>query len=134
MPRQRFDGVHGLVLTGGADVDPDRYGAAAHPRTGPVRTDRDGWELALVRTALESDVPVLGICRGMQVLNVALGGTLIQHLPEVVGHDGTSAGRRASTAARRYASQPAAGSPASWASGSRSRPTTTRPSTGSARV
>jgi putative glutamine amidotransferase len=81
-------GVHGLVLTGGADVDPDRYGAAAHPRTGPVRTDRDGWELALVRTALESDVPVLGICRGMQLLNVALGGTLIQHLPEVVGHHG----------------------------------------------
>ncbi len=80
-------GVHGLVLTGGADVDPDRYGAAAHPRTGPVRADRDGWELALVRTALESDVPVLGICRGMQLLNVALGGTLIQHLPEVVGHE-----------------------------------------------
>jgi putative glutamine amidotransferase len=82
-----LEGLHGLVLTGGADVDPDRYGATTDDRTGPVRPDRDEWELALVAAAIQRDVPLLGVCRGMQVLAVALGGTLVQHLPEVVGNE-----------------------------------------------
>jgi putative glutamine amidotransferase len=81
------DGLHGLVLSGGADVDPLQYGAPPDERTGPVRPDRDAWELALVAAALRRDLPVLGVCRGMQVLAVALGGTLVQHLPEVVGDE-----------------------------------------------
>ena len=72
--------VDGLVIAGGPDVDPVRYGAERDPRTGPPATDRDGWELALIRAALAERVPLLGICRGMQLLNVALGGTLVQHL------------------------------------------------------
>jgi gamma-glutamyl-gamma-aminobutyrate hydrolase PuuD len=80
-----LDGVHGLLLAGGADVDPARYGAARDASTGPARADRDSWELALARAALERELPVLAICRGMQVLNVALGGTLVQHLPDAVG-------------------------------------------------
>lgn len=83
-----LDGLHGLALVGGADVDPDRYGAARDDRTGPARPDRDAWELALAQAALERGLPVLAICRGMQVLNVALGGDLMQHLPDVAGHDG----------------------------------------------
>jgi gamma-glutamyl-gamma-aminobutyrate hydrolase PuuD len=80
-----LDGLHGLVLTGGPDVDPERYGAARDPHTGPPRPDRDGWETALVRAAIDREMPVLAICRGMQVLNVALGGNLLQHLPATVG-------------------------------------------------
>jgi putative glutamine amidotransferase len=80
-----LDGVHGVVLTGGPDVDPARYGAEAHPQTGPARVGRDSWELALTRAALVRRLPVLAICRGMELLNVALGGTLVQHLPDVVG-------------------------------------------------
>ncbi|MGW7450820.1 gamma-glutamyl-gamma-aminobutyrate hydrolase family protein [Streptomyces sp. NPDC054787] len=72
--------VDGLVVAGGPDVDPVRYGAARDPRTGAPATIRDQWELALLTAALDSDTPVLGICRGMQALNVALGGTLIQHI------------------------------------------------------
>lgn len=78
-------GVHGLLLAGGADVAPEQYGAPRDVQTGPPRADRDEWELALVHAALARDVPVLAICRGMQVLNVALGGDLIQHLPDAVG-------------------------------------------------
>lgn len=78
-------GIDGLVLTGGADVDPGRYGAAAHTETDVPRTDRDGWELALLRAAVDADRPVLAVCRGAQVLNVARGGTLHQHLPDVLG-------------------------------------------------
>jgi putative glutamine amidotransferase len=85
-----LDGVHGLVLTGGADVDPARYEAAREDHTGPPRSDRDAWEIALVVVALQRDMPVLGVCRGMQVLAVALGGTLVQHLPDVVGNDSHS--------------------------------------------
>ncbi|MGH9113931.1 MAG: gamma-glutamyl-gamma-aminobutyrate hydrolase family protein [Acidimicrobiales bacterium] len=78
-------GIDGLVLTGGADVDPGRYGAAAAAETDAPRADRDGWELALLRAALAVDRPVLAVCRGAQLLNVAQGGTLHQHLPDVVG-------------------------------------------------
>src|SRR5437763_1790020 len=73
--------------TGAADVDPAQYGEARHPRTVPMSGGRDRFELALVRAALEAGLPVLGICRGMQVLNVACGGTLEQHLPDVLGHE-----------------------------------------------
>jgi putative glutamine amidotransferase len=72
--------LDGLVIAGGPDVDPARYGAERDPRTGPPAHARDTWELALIRAALTSGVPLLGICRGMQLLNVALGGTLVQHL------------------------------------------------------
>jgi putative glutamine amidotransferase len=83
-------GVHGLVLTGGADVDPALYSAARDERTGAARPDRDAWEFSLARAALDLGVPTLAICRGMQVLNVALGGDLVQHLPDVVGSDAHS--------------------------------------------
>lgn len=80
-----LDGLDGLLLSGGADVDPQRYEASPHPRRGAPRPDRDAWELALLEEALERDLPVLAVCRGMQVLNVALGGDLVQHLPDEVG-------------------------------------------------
>ena len=82
-----LDGLHGILIAGGADVDPVRYGAPRDVHTGAARPDRDGWEMALARGALRRGMPVLGICRGMQVLNVALGGTLVQHLPDQVGSD-----------------------------------------------
>ncbi|MFE7289295.1 gamma-glutamyl-gamma-aminobutyrate hydrolase family protein [Streptomyces noursei] len=77
--------LDGLVIAGGADIAPARYGAQPHPRTGPPALDRDAWELALIEAALAAQVPLLGICRGLQLLNVALGGTLVQHLD---GHAG----------------------------------------------
>lgn len=86
--RRVLGSVDGLIVSGGADVDPRRYGQDAHERTGAPRTDRDAWEDALLTAAVELDVPFLGICRGAQMLNVALGGTLLQHLPDVVGHEG----------------------------------------------
>jgi putative glutamine amidotransferase len=82
--------LDGLVLSGGSDVDPSRYGATAHPAAGPFYAERDSAELELCRHALASGLPVLGICRGLQVINVALGGTLHQHLPDVVGDDSHS--------------------------------------------
>jgi putative glutamine amidotransferase len=81
-----LDGVHGLILSGGPDVDPARYGADRDENTGPAREGRDGWEITLARDAVRRELPLLAICRGIQVLNVALGGTLVQHLPDVVGH------------------------------------------------
>lgn len=72
--------LDGLVVAGGPDVEPGRYGAEREPRTGPPSRERDTWELALIRAALDSGTPLLGICRGMQLLNVALGGTLVQHI------------------------------------------------------
>jgi putative glutamine amidotransferase len=80
-------GVDGLLLTGGGDVDPARYGAPRDPETGPPYPDRDQWEIALVRSALRRDLPLLAVCRGMQVLTVALGGSLVQHLPNLVGSE-----------------------------------------------
>ena len=77
--------LDGLVLTGGGDVEPSRFGEAAHPQTTLVSSDRDALELELVDRALRDDVPVFAICRGLQVLNVALGGSLHQHVPDVFG-------------------------------------------------
>jgi putative glutamine amidotransferase len=76
-----------LVLSGGADIDPTAYGAARHPETRWMRPERDRAELALARRALALGLPMLGICRGMQLLNVATGGTLVQHLPDELGHN-----------------------------------------------
>ncbi|MCX5197743.1 gamma-glutamyl-gamma-aminobutyrate hydrolase family protein [Streptomyces sp. NBC_00249] len=72
--------LDGLIVSGGPDVDPVHYGAPRDPRTGPAATVRDEWELALIGAALDTGMPLLGICRGMQALNVALGGTLVQHI------------------------------------------------------
>jgi putative glutamine amidotransferase len=85
-------GLDALVVTGGYDLDPASYGQQPHPTTDQPRTDRDAWEFALLRAALDRGLPILGICRGAQLLNVAFGGTLHQHLPEVLGHDGHRAG------------------------------------------
>jgi gamma-glutamyl-gamma-aminobutyrate hydrolase PuuD len=84
---ETLDVVDGLVFSGGNDIDPEAYGAEAHAETTGVNTARDTAELALLRAALERDLPVLAICRGSQVLNVARGGDLVQHLPEVVGDE-----------------------------------------------
>jgi gamma-glutamyl-gamma-aminobutyrate hydrolase PuuD len=84
---ETLDSVHGLIFSGGSDLDPSMYGQEPHPETKGVVADRDRAELALLEAALARDMPVLAVCRGSQVLNVALGGDLVQHLPEVVGHD-----------------------------------------------
>ena len=80
-----LDAVDGLLLTGGEDVDPALFGAARHPATGPANAARDQIELALAREAARRRMPTLAICRGVQVLNVALGGTLVQDIPSEVG-------------------------------------------------
>jgi len=79
--------LDGLIVAGGCDVDPASYGAEAHPETVETKPGRDAHEAALIRAALEAGLPLLAICRGLQMLNVTLGGTLHQHLPEVVGHN-----------------------------------------------
>jgi putative glutamine amidotransferase len=84
---QIVDGLDGLIVTGGGDVAPERYGAARHEKTDPLNAIRDAWEDALLAAAIDREVPFLGICRGLQVLNVNRGGTLLQHLPDVVGDD-----------------------------------------------
>ena len=86
-PDALLDRIDGLLLAGGADVDPSSYGAAPHPEAGVVWRERDRFEIALIRRAIEREMPVLGACRGMEILNVALGGTLHQHLPDVIGSD-----------------------------------------------
>jgi putative glutamine amidotransferase len=92
-----------LVIAGGSDVDPGRYGAPPHPRTGGTRPARDGWELALLDAAYARDLPVLGICRGMQLMAVAAGGDLVQDMADELGNpdhtrpDGTYADNQART-------------------------------------
>lgn len=80
--------IDGLILAGGVDVNPATYGAQPHEASGPYNDERDAWEMTLFNAAGEADVPVLAICRGMQVVNVARGGTLDQHLPDTLGHTG----------------------------------------------
>lgn len=84
--------LDGLVLAGGADINPAQYGAQVHPHAQPPRPDRDHAELALVHAADAVGLPVLGICRGMEILAVAAGGTLEQHIPEQLGNDDHSPG------------------------------------------
>jgi len=85
-PDEVLDLLDGLILAGGADIDPRAYGHVPHPATMHTVPARDDFEIVLARRALERDLPVLGICRGMQLMNVATGGTLLQHLPESHGH------------------------------------------------
>jgi putative glutamine amidotransferase len=85
-PDSLLDRIDALILAGGSDLDPASYGALPHPETNSPWPERDRFELALARHALVLGMPVLGICRGMQILNVARGGTLVQHLPDVLGH------------------------------------------------
>ena len=87
-----LDSLDALLVTGGRDIDPAAYGQQSHPATDEPGPQRDAWEFTLLHAALKRQVPVLGICRGAQVLNVALGGTLHQHLPDVIGHSGHRAG------------------------------------------
>jgi putative glutamine amidotransferase len=82
-----LDALDALVLSGGNDLEPERYGAEPHPATAGTNPPRDRGELALLTAALERELPVLAICRGVEVLNVARGGDLVQHLPEIVGHE-----------------------------------------------
>ena len=84
---ETLDALDGLLFSGGSDIDPAEYGHDAHPETNNVRPDRDRGELALLTAALGRDMPVLAVCRGSQVLNVARGGDLVQHLPDVVGDE-----------------------------------------------
>jgi putative glutamine amidotransferase len=85
-PDAWLDLIDGLILAGGTDIDPAAYGADRHTETTHTTPRRDRFELALARRALERELPLLGICRGMQLMNVACGGTLLQHLPESHGH------------------------------------------------
>lgn len=91
-PHEVIGTLDGLILPGGADIDPAHYGHEPHRALGPTDPDLDAVQLALARAALEADLPLLGICRGMQVLNVAAGGTLHQHLPDLL--DGSEEHRR----------------------------------------
>ncbi len=84
---ETLDVLDGLLFSGGSDLDPALYGQAQHPETAGIRADRDRGELALLVAALARDLPVLAVCRGSQVLNIAHGGDLVQHLPDEVGHD-----------------------------------------------
>jgi len=84
---ETLDVLDGIIFSGGSDLDPETYGQKPHPETKGVVPDRDRAELELLEAALARDMPVLAVCRGSQILNVGLGGDLVQHLPEVVGHD-----------------------------------------------
>ena len=84
---ETLDALHGVIFSGGGDLDPELYEAPPHPETDVPRKARDRAEIEMLRAALDRDMPVLAICRGSQLLNVARGGDLVQHLPEVVGHD-----------------------------------------------
>jgi gamma-glutamyl-gamma-aminobutyrate hydrolase PuuD len=84
---ETLDSLDGLLFSGGSDIDPSMYGAEPHPSVNGTRPDRDRAELVLMEAALARDMPVLAVCRGMEILNVARGGDLVQHLPDVVGHE-----------------------------------------------
>jgi gamma-glutamyl-gamma-aminobutyrate hydrolase PuuD len=84
---ETLDALDGLLFSGGADLDPALYGTEAHAETDVPRRDRDAGELALLRAALERDLPTLAVCRGSQLLNVARGGDLVQHLPDTLGDE-----------------------------------------------
>jgi gamma-glutamyl-gamma-aminobutyrate hydrolase PuuD len=84
---ETLDALDGILFSGGSDVDPSTYGHDVHPETTNLRPERDRGELALLRAALDRDMPMLAVCRGSQVLNVARGGDLVQHLPDVVGDE-----------------------------------------------
>lgn len=86
-PGELLDRIDALVLGGGADIDPESQGVEAHAETVGTNPDRDNFEIALAQGALEREIPLLGVCRGMQILNLACGGTLDQHLPDRLGHD-----------------------------------------------
>ncbi len=86
-PDALLDHVDGLLLAGGADIDAAAYGADPHPLTVDTVPVRDAFEIALARRAMERDLPVLGVCRGLQIMNIARGGTLLQHIPEALGHE-----------------------------------------------
>ena len=104
----RLSAVDGLVLAGGADVDPARTAHEPHREDRCASPDRDGFEFALLERALRAGTPVLGVCRGLQVLNVALGGTLVQHLPE---HVGTTEHQPAPAVVRRHRRDAGRGQP-----------------------
>jgi len=93
-----LDRIDALLLTGGVDVDPSHYGQEPHAETDPPQPTRDDWEIALVRGAIARDLPFLAVCRGAQVLNVALGGSLHQHVPDIVGHSSHRFGQATFTA------------------------------------
>ena len=84
---ETLDRLDGLLFSGGSDLDPELYDQEAHAETNGVVTERDRAEIALLQAALQRDMPVLAVCRGSQVLNVARGGDLVQHLPDVVGDE-----------------------------------------------
>ena len=86
-PDELLGRLDALILAGGADIDPAAYGARPHAEVGQTVPERDRFELALAHRALARDLPLLAICRGMQLLNIARGGTLVQHLPDMVGHE-----------------------------------------------
>jgi len=86
-PQQVIELIDGLLLAGGADIDPKSYEQPAHEKTVGTVIERDAFEIALTCAAIDADLPVLGVCRGMQLINVARGGTLVQHLPELLGHE-----------------------------------------------
>ena len=84
---ETLEAVDGLLFSGGSDIDPSFYDAEPHPSVNGTRPDRDRAELELMQAALERELPILAVCRGMEVMNVALGGDIVQHLPDVVGHE-----------------------------------------------
>ena len=132
-PEELLDVLDGLILAGGSDIDPASYGAEREPETGTTWPERDAFELALTRAALDRGMPLLGICRGMQLLNVALGGTLHSTYPPNSA-TATTCTPPAPSATTTCGSNPARSPPARRGpSTSPSSPTTTRGSTGSAR-